>query len=364
MLFDVFKNKTILVTGHTGFKGSWLTLWLEQLGAKVVGYSVDIPTNPALFEVLKSSERFTDHREDILNLEKLNKVFEECQPDIVFHLAAKPIVRECYQNPRSAFETNLMGTVNILECLRTSKSVKAAILITTDKCYENVEWEYGYRENDRLGGIDPYSASKGCAEIAISSYIRSYFSKSDCKIVSVRAGNVIGGGDWAQDRIFPDAMRSWSQNNELIIRNPYATRPWQHVLEPLSGYLTVAAHLLNGTENVNGEAFNFGPEADVIQPVSELVEEMRKLWSNQKYKILIDPNAKREANFLKLCCDKSIGRLRWRAILNFKETVEMTSSWYKNYYSSSADMKKFTLDQIKFYQDKANELGIDWAKTK
>lgn len=361
MLFDVFKNKTVLITGHTGFKGSWLTMWLEQLGANVVGYSIDIPSTPAIYNVLKSAERLVDHREDVCDLAKLNKVFEECKPDIVFHLAAKPIVRECYQNPRSAFETNLMGTVNVLECLRTSKSVKAAVFITSDKCYENVEWEYGYREDDRIGGIDPYSASKGCAEIAISSYFRSYFTKSDCKIVSVRAGNVIGGGDWALDRIIPDAVRNWSENNELIIRNPYATRPWQHVLEPLSGYLTVAAQLLSGKENLNGEAFNFGPEADVIQPVSELIEEMKKYWKDQKYEIVIDPNAKKEANLLKLCCDKSLHRLKWRAILNFQETIELTSSWYKNYYSTSVDMKEFTLDQIKFYQNKASEKGIDWA---
>lgn len=362
MLFDVFKNKTVLVTGHTGFKGSWLTLWLKNLGANVVGYSIDVPTNPSHFEALNLKDQIIDYRGNVCDLNELKNVFNKHRPEIVFHLAAKPIVRECYENPREAFETNLLGSVNILECLRSSESVKAAVMITSDKCYENVEWEYGYRENDRLGGADPYSASKACAEIAISSYIRSYFTKTNCKIVSVRAGNVIGGGDWAQDRIVPDTIRNWTKNNELIIRNPHATRPWQLVLEPVSGYLTVAAHLLNNNESVTGEAFNFGPQTEVVQPVSELIHEMKKYWPDQKYKILTDPNAKKEANLLKLCCDKALNRLKWKAVLNFEETIEMTATWYKNYYASNCDMNELGLKQIQHYQSLANERGVDWAK--
>jgi CDP-glucose 4,6-dehydratase len=364
MLFDVFKNKKVLITGHTGFKGSWLSLWLTQLGANVVGYSIDIPTSPSHFETLNLDKKLIDVRGDICDLSALKKVFQEHQPEIVFHLAARPIVRDCYENPHRAFQTNVMGTINILECLKESTSTRAAVLITSDKCYENVEWEYGYREDDRLGGSDPYSASKACAEIAISSYIRSYFSNSKCKITSVRAGNVIGGGDWARDRIVPDAVRSWSIDNELIIRNPFATRPWQLVLEPLSGYLTTAAYLLDEekSKRITGEAFNFGPQADVIQPVSELVEEMLKSWEKAKFKIVQDPNAKKEANLLKLCCDKAQSRLEWKAILNFKETIQMTSSWYRDYYEHRKDMFEIGVKQISSYQEIARTRGLSWAK--
>lgn len=363
MQFDVYKNKKVLVTGHTGFKGSWLTLWLQSLGADVIGYSVDIPSFPANFEVLNLAKSTKDYREDICDLNKLKEVFKTHQPDIVFHLAAKPIVRECYENPRIAFETNVMGTINLLECLRESNNTTAAVFITSDKCYENVEWEYGYREDDKLGGRDPYSASKACAELAISSYVRSFIMNTKCKVVSVRAGNVIGGGDWARDRIVPDAMRNWSENKELVIRNPYSTRPWQHVLEPLSGYLVVGSYLLNNKiENLSGEAFNFGPRSEVIQPVTELIEEMQKYWKNKKYKVVTDTDAKKEANLLKLCCDKSLARLRWNAILDFKETIEMTTSWYENFYTKNIDMKEFTLSQINYYQDLAKKRGLHWAQ--
>lgn len=364
MLFDVFKNKKVLITGHTGFKGSWLSLWLTKLGANVVGFSIDIPTSPSHFETLNLGNKIIDIRGDICDLEVLKKVFNEHQPEIVFHLAARPIVRDCYENPSRAFMTNVIGTINILECLKESKNTKAAVLITSDKCYENVEWEYGYREDDRLGGTDPYSASKACAEIAISSYIRSYFVNSNCKITSVRAGNVIGGGDWARDRIVPDAVRSWSQNQDLIIRNPFSTRPWQLVLEPLSGYLTTAAFLLdqNNSNGISGEAFNFGPQADVIQPVTELVEEMQKSWTKAKYKVIQDPNAKKEANLLKLCCDKAQSRLKWKAILNFEETIQMTSSWYKNYYENNKNTYEFSLAQINHYEELAKSRGLFWMQ--
>jgi len=364
MMFDCFKNKTILVTGHTGFKGSWLALWLTELGAKVIGYSIDIPTSPSHFESLNLKDKIVDIRGDVCDLANLKKAFSTHKPEIVFHLAAEAIVHTCYETPKKAFETNVMGTLNILECLKDTKTVKAAVLITSDKCYENVEWEYGYRETDRLGGADPYSASKACAELVISSYFRSFIKNTNCKLASVRAGNVIGGGDWAAFRIVPDAIRSWSQNEELIIRNPYATRPWQLVLEPISGYLTTAAYLLDEKKSlsVNGESFNFGPQSEVIQPVSELVEEMKNDWPGKKYKIVINPDAKKEANLLKLCCDKALSRLNWRAVLSFKETILLTSTWYKDYYEKNSSTHELSTSQIQAYQEFARARGVEWAQ--
>ncbi|MES3037934.1 MAG: CDP-glucose 4,6-dehydratase [Bdellovibrionota bacterium] len=359
MNLNLLKGKKVLVTGHTGFKGSWLCHWLHEIGADVVGYSINVPTNPSHFEATGLSEIIKDIRGDILDLENLRKVFKSENPDVVFHLAARPIVRDCYENPKLAFETNVIGTLNILECLRDSK-VKAAVLITSDKCYENVEWEYGYREIDRLGGADPYSASKACAEIVISSYFRSYFANHTCKIASVRAGNVIGGGDWADYRIVPDCVKSWSKNETLIVRSPNSTRPWQHVLEPLSGYLTLACTLLED-KKLAGESFNFGPNSDVVQPVGELIEEMNKTWKAGKFKIEIPADQKKEAGLLKLSCDKALFHLKWKAVMDFTETIAMTAQWYQQFYQSPKDAKSKSKSQIKEYINLAKERGLPWA---
>lgn len=270
---DVYKNKRVFITGHTGFKGSWLSLWLLGLGAEVAGYSVDIPTKPSNFEALNLRKKIKHIKGDVRNLHSLKKAVDDFSPDIVFHLAAQALARRSYDMPQDTFHINLGGTVNLLECLRQSGSVKAAVIITSDKCYQNVEKRQGYREDDILGGGDPYSASKACAEIATKAYIRSFFNgENSVKIATARAGNVIGGGDWAEDRIIPDCVRALSKGETVMIRNPEATRPWQHVLEPLCGYLYLGQYLLEKPKNVSGEAFNFGPDEKIVKSVREVME--------------------------------------------------------------------------------------------
>lgn len=364
MFDNIYKGKKVLITGHTGFKGSWLTQWLLSLGAVVKGYSLYIPSKPSLFEVLKLEDRIDHLVGDIRELETLEIAFSDFQPDIVFHLAAQPIVRRSYDEPILTFQTNLLGTINVLETIRNTPSVKVGVFITSDKCYENIEWEYGYRENDRLGGKDPYSASKACAEIAFSAYHRSFYTNPKCtKIATARAGNVIGGGDWADYRIIPDSIRAWSENKKVIIRSPNATRPWQHVLEPLSGYLWLAYNLFEAPENKNGEAFNFGPGSDVVKTVAELLNTMGERWENSKWSVVRDNNDQiKEAGLLKLNCDKVLTRLRWESSLSFKETIDMTIDWYKNYYQGKTEMIELTLDQIIKYQQLAIHRGRVWAK--
>jgi CDP-glucose 4,6-dehydratase len=276
---DAYRGRKVLVTGHTGFKGSWLCAWLLELGADVIGYSLYLPSTPANFEVLNLRERLEDVQGDVRDIDHLRQVFQHHSPEIVFHLAAQAITRKSYDIPRETFFTNLGGTVNVLESLRASESVKAGVIITSDKCYQNVEWVWGYRENDRLGGDDPYSASKACAEIACHSYIKSFFSSRGFPLLSTaRAGNVIGGGDWALDRIVPDMVRAFSSGQSLEIRSPGATRPWQHVLEPLSGYLWLGANLLRENQQVAWGAFNFGPSSEVNRSVAGLNQEFLKTW--------------------------------------------------------------------------------------
>ncbi|MDD5240754.1 MAG: CDP-glucose 4,6-dehydratase [Sulfuricella sp.] len=363
MFGGAYAGKRVLVTGHTGFKGSWLSQWLLRLGAKVAGYSLYIPSQPSNFEVLHLADRIEHCEGDIRNLEGLLQVFQDFQPEIVFHLAAQPIVRSSYDEPKLTFDTNLGGTVNVLEAIRMTPSVKAAVFITSDKCYENVEWEYGYREPDRLGGKDPYSASKACAEIAFSAYWRSFFHSGDMRMATTRAGNVIGGGDWAKDRIVPDCIRAWADETVPMIRNPVSTRPWQHVLEPLGGYLWLGAKLYGGNEpGLAGEAFNFGPQAEVNQPVSKLVDEMVKTWHGSRWEngagsIAGNP----EAGLLKLCCDKVLHRLDWSACLSFEENVKMTAEWYFEYYAGQKDMVKFTEHQIDIYENLAAQRAMAWT---
>lgn len=349
----VFNNKKVIVTGHTGFKGSWLVAWLNQMGASVTGIALNPPSKPSHFEVTYLSKEIDDNRIDIRDTNKIKEKFIESEPDFVFHLAAQPIVSTSYDDPIETWNTNVMGTINILEALRQIHHECVAIIITSDKCYDNVEWEWGYRENDSLGGPDPYSASKGAAEIAIRSYIKSYFSKDNkISIASARAGNVIGGGDWAADRIIPDCVQSWSNNNEVILRNPHSTRPWQHVLEPLGGYLTLAA-ALRSNHNLHGEAFNFGPQAQQNHSVLELVMEMSKSWPKVKWKKCTpEPNKFYESGLLKLNCDKALHYLNWHALLNFQETVALTAEWYKAYYDDPLSIKSITEKQILDYSNK------------
>ena len=360
----IFHNKTILITGHTGFKGSWLSIWLTSLGAKVVGLSDDVPTNPSNFITSKVGELIVDNRIDIRDKKSVEKIIQTCQPDFVFHMAAQSLVRSSYESPLDTIEVNSIGSVNILEGLRTLNKQVIAVMITSDKVYDNVEWFWGYRETDRLGGKDPYSASKGMAELVIRAYVESFFSMNDknVRVGIVRAGNVIGGGDWATDRIVPDCVRAWSNNEVVNIRNPHATRPWQHVLEPLSGYLTLAIDLENSSQR-HGEAYNFGPSIQQDYNVSVLINEMAKYWdkvswndasSSEKYL--------HEAGLLKLNCDKSFNDLNWQSTLNFEETIRMTVEWYKAFYENDhSSMYNYTIEQISEYMKIAKSKNILWA---
>ena len=360
--FKVFNNKTVLITGNSGFKGSWLSAWLLKLGAKVVGLSVDIPSTKSHFSSINLEEKITHVWGDVCNLDTCHAVINDYQPDFVFHLAAQPLVRRSYTAPHETFATNTGGTLNMLEALRMSNHTCAAVFITSDKCYDNVEQLWGYRENDRLGGKDPYSGSKGAAELIISSYVASFFNDNSAVRVAVgRAGNVIGGGDWAEDRIIPDAVRAWSNNEPLEIRNPDATRPWQHVLEPLAGYLTLAADLIED-DTLNGEAFNFGPPSDQNYSVAELLDQMRLDWVGAVWQDVSAPGAVYEASLLKLCCDKALYRIAWQPILSFAENVAMTSNWYGAYYDGNADIWKLTQSQIVEYQTLGFDRGASWAQ--
>lgn len=361
---NVFEGKRVLVTGHTGFKGSWLCHWLLLLGADVTGFSVGIPTSPSMFEVLNLGKRLRHVIGDVRNFEFLAGCMQETQAQIVFHLAGQSLVRQSYDNPKQTFDINLGGTVNVLEAVRHCPSVRAAVVITSDKCYENNEWDYGYRETDRLGGRDPYSASKACAEIAFHAYICSFFSgKNETFFATARAGNVIGGGDWSPDRIVPDCIRSWTIGQTVIVRNPESTRPWQHVLEPLSGYLSLGAKLFQGTLHLSGESFNFGPSFEAVYSVQDLLDEMQKIWTDGKWtkaEQLLE--CKPEASLLKLSCDKVLKKLAWKATLSYQETVDMTIDWYLKFYNYKVDMANYTTEQILSYQKIASERGLMWAR--
>ena len=361
---NIYKGKTVLVTGHTGFKGSWLSTWLSSIGADVVGLSLDIPCSPSNFEVLNVGDFVKDYRIDVRDSELVNNIISECEPDYVFHLAAQALVRPSYQNPIDTFTTNAIGTINVLDALRYLKKPIVAVMITSDKAYYNDEWVWGYRETDRLGGKDPYSASKGMAELAIHSYIESFFNSpnSNVRVGITRAGNVIGGGDWATDRIVPDCMSAWSRNDIVDIRSPEATRPWQHVLEPLSGYLTLGAEL-SKNQTKHGEAYNFGPAAHQNYSVRELIDVMSSYWENVRWNDTShDGGHVHEAGLLKLNCDKALFDLNWQPALKFEDTVRMTVEWYKFFYrSKGASMKDFSIAQIEEYTSLAKSRGIKWA---
>jgi CDP-glucose 4,6-dehydratase len=365
MFSGVYRGKRILVTGHTGFKGSWLLTWLLHLGADVAGYSIDLPSTPCNFVILRLAGRIRHHVGDVRDRKKLKETFDSFRPEIIFHMAAQPLVRRAYIDPVTTFETNAIGTLNVLEYIRHSPDVRAAVMITSDKCYRNVEWTWGYRENDVLGGEDPYSASKGCAELVAYAYSKSYFETAAgaAAVATARAGNVIGGGDWAEDRIVPDCIRSWSKGDAVLIRSPRSTRPWQHVMEPLSGYLQMGSELLQRNPKVMGQAYNFGPDTASNHPVIELIEELGRYWPNTHWTVeQTSPFARPEAKLLKLCCDKALADLRWRPVLEFADNVRLTGEWYRQYYNrTGADMYEFTIRQIEAYCEHAMGKGLPWT---
>tara|TARA_Y100000768_G_scaffold388932_1_gene388906 strand:- start:5655 stop:6752 length:1098 start_codon:yes stop_codon:yes gene_type:complete len=364
MFNNIYKNKKVLITGHTGFKGSWLCSWLIKLGAKVIGVSNCIPTSPSMYEELGLSSKINDLRYDVRDLLSLKKIINDTKPDFIFHLAAQAIVSKSYSDPIETITTNVIGSMNILESLRDYNDPCRVIIITSDKCYDNVEWIWGYKESDHMGGKDIYSGSKGAAELIIKSYFHSFFKDDHPVKVSIgRAGNVIGGGDWASDRIIVDCMKAWSKEEKVEIRSPNATRPWQHVLEPLSGYLTLGEQLYRDS-NLTGEAFNFGPRSEQNQTVVELIKDLSEKCDFKYNKFEITDNIKfYEASLLKLNCDKALSILKWESTLYYNQTIDMISKWYNEYYNSESkkDMYTFTLSQINEYENYALESKKTWC---
>jgi CDP-glucose 4,6-dehydratase len=342
---EVWRDRPVLVTGHTGFKGGWLSLWLHELGAKVAGLSLPAPTDPSLFEQTRL-EQLTDHNiGDIRDLNTVHDVIDRARPEVIFHLAAQPLVRYSYANPVETYATNVMGTVHVLEAARTVPGIKAVVCITTDKCYENREWVWPYRESDPMGGFDPYSSSKGAAELVIAAYRRSYPDAP--RIASVRAGNVIGGGDWAQDRLVPDIIRAMLRNEKPEIRNPRSVRPWQHVLEAIGGYLMIGERLLDGDGSV-ASAFNFGPSDEDTRPVDWIVEKMLERWgSNLGWSTPGGPQP-HEATFLRLDSSKARAELGWRPRLNLAEALDKVTDWHRR-VAAGDDARAVTIEQIREY---------------
>lgn len=363
---NVYAGKKVLVTGHTGFKGAWLVTWLLSMGARVVGVSRDVPTNPSMFEILGLESRISHHVADVRDLDRVKEIFLSERPDFVVHLAAQAIVSRSYSDPVGTFQTNIIGTMNVLEALHAYASPCVAVMITSDKCYDNVEWEWGYRETDRLGGRDIYSGSKGAAELVIRSYVASFFEKEHMPVrIGVgRAGNVIGGGDWATDRIVADCMRAWSAGKPVEIRSPAATRPWQHVLEPLSGYLTLGAALAENSA-LHGDAFNFGPRAEQNRTVLGLLNDLARSWGGAGGEDMVRVTGNipfHEAGLLKLNCDKALLRLKWEPNLSYAQTLRFLSDWYVGYYKDGADMFALTNKQIAEYEALARTRNLVWAQ--
>ena len=365
MFSNVYAGRRVLVTGHTGFKGSWLCTWLLELGADVAGYSLDIPTEPSNFEILALSERLRHYQGDVRDREQLGRVFDEFRPEIVFHLAAQSLVRRSYCDPVTTFETNAIGTLNVLECMRQRAGVGVGVIITSDKCYRNLDWTWGYRENDALGGADPYSGSKGCAELITYSYVRSFFNgrQGAAAIATARGGNVIGGGDWAEDGLVPDCVRAWSKGDAAVIRHPDATRPWQYVLDALSGYLWLGSQLWRRNPQVVGESYNFGPDAAANHRVEVLLRMIAEDWPAARWRAdATGTEGRPEARVLKLSTDKALADLEWRTALTLPEAVHFTTRWYRRYYEQGgADMGEFAVGQIGEYRSRATERGLAWT---
>jgi len=351
----IYKGKTVLMTGHTGFKGSWLSLWLHELGARIIGYALDPPTQPNHFDLLNLD--IVSIIADIRDKAKIENVVRKYRPEIVFHLAAQPLVRDSYIIPHETYETNIMGTVNLFEAIRKSESVRAILNITSDKCYENREWVWGYRENDPIGGYDPYSSSKGCSELITNAYRKSFFNNDgygkshQVLVASCRAGNVIGGGDWAKDRLIPDIVKTAAKGKIVTIRNPHATRPWQHVLEPLHGYLLLGQKLLEGRLEC-AEAWNFGPQDDNVLTVETLLRLSQQHWNDIKYRLENENNQLHEASLLKLDVSKATSKLKLKSVWSFETSIEKTVCWYKYFY------KNKTADTINNLKEYVKTIGL------
>lgn len=358
-LFEgIYKGKKVLITGNTGFKGSWLTLWLNKMGAEITGFSDRVPTEPSFYRANQLEHSIRQIWGDVRDANLIEKTINQIKPDFVFHLAAQALVKESIKNPLETIAINGIGTANILNALKDVKFNCTAIFVTSDKCYENVEWIWGYKETDRLGGKDPYSASKAVAEIIFHSYYHTYFLNHPyVRIASARAGNVIGGGDWAMDRIVPDCIKKWSNKESVKIRRPKSTRPWQHVLEPLGGYLLLAYHLFNNNAQIKGESFNFGPPGNQNYCVEQLIKDLAKFWTHTEALELIDIDEDKsfyEAGLLKLNTDKALAILHWQPILNYSETIQFTGGWYDQFYSDRIDkdhIKEFSERQIEHYME-------------
>lgn len=354
-----FYKKKILITGNTGFKGSWLTMWLLRYQCKILGISKDIPTNPSLYKILNLDKKIKFKKMDIANKQKLFTAFVNFKPDYVFHLAAQSVVSKSIKDPIENWNTNLLGTLNVIECVKKFKHRCTLVLVTSDKCYKNLEKLNGYSETSELGGTDPYSASKAAIENLYYSHFNTYLKKlKNINSATGRAGNVIGGGDFTKDRIVPDTIKKWKNNKVAKIRNPNAIRPWQHVLEPISGYLWLACML--NKKQYNGENFNFGPKKNAIKNVSNLLEELRQTWKNKVWK-KINNKIKQETNILVLNCSKSSKFLKWIPVMNFKEMCFSTASWYMNYYKNKKEIINYTNYQINNYIKKAKIKNLKWA---
>ncbi len=359
-----YKDKKIFITGHTGFKGSWLSIILNSFGAQLTGYAKDYTTEKDNFILSGMAERMTDIRGDILDASFLKKCLLNNDPEIVFHLAAQPLVRRSYENPTETYETNVLGTLNLLEAVRSSNTVKAVVIITTDKCYENKEWHWGYRECDALGGYDPYSSSKACTELLVNSYRKSFFQDTDVSIATVRAGNVIGGGDWSKDRIVPDCVKCLLTNQPILIRNENAVRPWQHVIEPLMGYLILGKEMYSSGKSFSS-SFNFGPESSSFIPVSHIVDKIIENWGSGRWFSYNKEKQPHEATFLSLDISKAKHMLGWSPLWDINKTIEKTIEWYKNYESTSIyhlcvnQINEYMKD-VHFHENTFNIATLKW----
>ncbi len=353
-LNDFYQDKTILITGHTGFKGSWLALWLQELQANVIGYALEPPTSPNHYEVANIENKMISIINNINDYYTLSSTIQKYQPEIVFHLAAQALVLPSYEDPLETFQTNIMGTANVLEAVRKSDDVKVLIGVTSDKCYENTDDMRAFSEGDRLGGNDPYSSSKACAELVIHSYMKSFFNKSinesDPLVSSVRAGNVIGGGDWAKDRLIPDCIKALSNDQDIIIRSPTAIRPWQHVLDPLHGYLLLAKEMHNHGRDYAG-AWNFGPSSGAEKPVSWIVDNLCRIWGGEKNWVVEDEENKMESKYLHLDSSKSQSQLNWIPKWDIDTSLQYCIEWYRDYYESPEKAKRKTIEQIRIFNE-------------
>lgn len=359
----VYAGRRVLVTGHTGFKGGWLCHWLRVLGAEVHGLGLEPDTVPNLYQTSGLASGLASNRIlDIRDAGATAAALAEVRPEVVFHLAAQPLVRRSYREPAATFATNVMGTIHVLEGVRRASSVKACVVVTSDKCYENREWSWGYREDEAMGGYDPYSASKGACELTVASWRRSFLAKEGIPLASGRAGNVIGGGDWSEDRIVCDAIRALTSGQPLGLRNPQARRPWQHVLEPLGGYLALGQLLLGSTGSAFAEGWNFGPAATSIRPVRDLAERVVRAWGAGSWEDRSDPRAVHEAGWLALSWEKAYHRFGWRPVWDFDATVEQTVAWYRGFHVAHGHARDLVEGQIAAYERDAASLGLAWAQ--